>query len=152
MGTLHGQTKYLFGNNMKTAFRILIIPAALWALIAPGSYGLLFGVGGDWSAIIDLVIVLCCLVLAISLFIKVSSSVWCVCLLLLSTAVFVGLLHHFQDSGESGPLPFEWLNRYLTQGLPLLVLAIADRIWAKTRNAEPERPTDFLHAARSGNR
>jgi len=32
-----------------------------------------------------------------------------------------GFGYHFRDSGESGPLPYEWINDYFWSAIPLLV-------------------------------
>lgn len=114
---------------MKIAFRIAIVPAALWALFLPGAYGLLFTVATDWSAIVDFAIVISCIVLALSSFIRIPSIAWFICFFILSVALLSGVFFHFQDSGESGPLPFEWLNRYFIQGTPLLILSGTQRAW-----------------------
>ena len=119
-------------HRLKTALRLAIIPATFWALLAPASYGFLFATVGDWSALLDVAIVLCCIALALSSFVRIPSALWAVCVLTVLMAVLSGQFHHFQDSGASGPLPFEWLNSYPAQGLPLLVLAGAQKISQKT--------------------
>ena len=50
--------------------------------------------------------------------------VWAASLLILLTATSIGFFHYFRDFGESGPLPYEWLNGYYKFTLPLLALAL----------------------------
>ena len=49
---------------------------------------------------------------------------WAASLLILLTAISIGFFHYFRDVGESGPLPYEWLNGYYKFTLPLITLAV----------------------------
>ena len=121
----------LLGNNMVSLYRIIIMIAALWASYLPGFYGILFAYGMHWSAIVDFLIVTSCLILAVSTFARIPVVVWSICLTILAIATVSGLVFHFRDSGESGPLPFEWLNGYLKNGLPLPIFCTIYRILQK---------------------
>ena len=109
--------------TLKVLFTILLLPALLWAILAPGSYGVLFLVHGHWSALIDAMVVLVCAILVAPVFRRTPTGLWLGGACTLAVTGFLGFFHHFRDSGESGPLPFEWLNDYWTQALPLLVLS-----------------------------
>ncbi len=108
---------------MKLATRILIIPAFVWAALPPASYSL-FALFNHWSMIEDLLVVLSCLVLTIFPYKKFNIGAWVAAYAFLVIITATGLIHHFQDSGESGPLPFEWINSYYNHSAPLLVIAL----------------------------
>ena len=117
---------------MKTAFRIGISLAAAWALVAPGSYAIFFGAGAHWSAIIDLTVASACIVLWFASLRSIPTVPWAIGILVLLVAAFSGKVYTFRDSGESGPLPFEWLNRYLLQALPLIALSLLHRLYNRS--------------------
>jgi len=127
---------------MVQVFRIMIVIAALWALYLPGAYGILFAFVMHWSAAVDFMIVLCCLILTVSAFTKVTGAVLSMCLIILAVSSISGLFFHFKDSGESGPLPFEWLNDYLVHVLPLLILYVLFKIVRRRSIAQPARTSD----------
>jgi hypothetical protein len=49
-------------------------------------------------------------------------------MVVLLAASLVGLFVHFRDSGESGPLPYEWLNDYYFRSTPLMLISAANRL------------------------
>ena len=127
----------IVGNSMITAFRIFIVMAALWALYLPGAYGILFAFVTHWSALVDFTIVVCCLILTVAVFIKIPGAFWYMSFIILTTAAVSGFFYHFRDLGESGPLPFEWLNVYIEHVLPLLLLSVIFKIVRKRFSAQP---------------
>ncbi|MFU8894692.1 MAG: hypothetical protein ACNA8L_13810, partial [Luteolibacter sp.] len=62
--------------KMKTILRTLIVIAAIWAVLAPAMYGMLFGAFADWSSLIDFLIVLSCGVLVLAAFKNISLVLW----------------------------------------------------------------------------
>ena len=126
---------------MVNAAVILSLLAAIWAALPPAAYGLLFAAFRDGSAIVNLPTALLCPVLAVSSFDKKPTVTWFVSFAWLSTATLAGVVHHFQDSGESGPLPFEWINRYAWSSTPLLLISIVIRVyWWKRRPGDTATP------------
>ena len=121
---------------MKILFRALIVIAAIWAILVPASYGLLFGFIFHWSALVDFAIVGACGVLALSAFKDVSPVLWFIAFSIVSLSAASGFFYHFRDSGESGPLPFEWMNDYFLQAIPLLVVSVLVRVLATNKQAE----------------
>lgn len=119
---------YVRQKEMKTAVRVLVVLASIYALAPPLSYMVLFTFALHQSAVIDLVVALSCVLLAYSSFKKLPSALWFGSLLVVALSASIGSFHHFRDSGESGPLPYEWLNHYFTAAVPLIVLAIGSRI------------------------
>ena len=125
---------------MRLALRILIVFAAIWALLAPLSYGVIFGLFFDWSAIVDLSLAFACMILAYSECKNIRMTVRISAFLVVLGFLFADLLRNFRATGESGPLPFEWINGYFWQALPLLFLSaisiLTDRVrLARIRNA-----------------
>jgi len=116
---------------MKTAIRVLISVASIYALAPPLSYMLLFSLGLHQSAVIDLIIALSCVLLALSSFKRVPPGAWYFSMIVVLLSATIGFVYHFRDSGESAPLPYEWLNHYFTAAMPLVVLAIISRIYDK---------------------
>ena len=121
---------------MKILLRALIVIAAVWAILAPASYGLLFGVFFHWSALVDFAIVGACGVLALTAFKDVSLMLWLTAFSIVALCAASGFFYHFRDSGESGPLPFEWMNDYLFQAIPLLAVSVLVRVLATNKQAE----------------
>lgn len=123
-------------QEMRVLLRALIVIAAIWAILAPATYGLLFGFSFDWSALFDFVVVGSCAVLAFTAFKDISLILWLVAFIVVAVSGASGFFYHFQDSGESGPLPFEWLNNYFLQALPLLLIAAISRLFDPNKEAE----------------
>ena len=121
---------------MKTTLRTLIVIAAIWAILAPAMYGVLFGAFADWSALLDFLIVFSCGVLVLAAFKNISLGIWLAAFAVVAVSGVSGFFYHFQDSGESGPLPFEWLNSYFVQALPLLLIALLARFFDPNKEAE----------------
>ena len=121
---------------MKVGFKLLMIVVASWALLVPLSDSILFASVGHWSAFFGLLVAGSCIVAALPAFITVTRVVWITSLGLLTLAAVSGFVHHF-DAGDCDVLPFEWLNRYWIQAIPLLVLSIALRIYRVKMTAEP---------------
>jgi hypothetical protein len=121
---------------MKILLRALIVIAAVWAILAPASYGLLFGVFFDWSALVDFTIVGACGVLALNAYKDVSLMLWLTAFTIVTLSAVSGFFYHFRDSGESGPLPFEWMNVYFSQAMPLLAVSVLVRVLATDKQAE----------------
>jgi hypothetical protein len=103
--------------------KLLLIVACIWAVLAPMQYGLISAVCLHWSAIPDAVVVWSCVELTFQGFAGRRWKRWIAGVLVLAAASTIGLFHHFQDQGESAPLPFEWLNYYWLAGSPLLLLS-----------------------------
>jgi hypothetical protein len=110
--------------------------AAAWAILAPAMYGTLFGAFADWSALFDFLIVFSCGVLVVAAFKNISLGLWLAAFAVMALSGVSGFFYHFQDSGESGPLPFEWLNSYFVQALPLLLIAFLSRFFEPNKDAE----------------
>ena len=110
---------------MKLALRIVIVLAALFASLSPASYGTFFGA----NMLLCYLLVTACFVLACSEFrdfhflIRISS--W----FLVLAFSLAGFGYHFRDSGESGPLPYEWINDYFWAAIPLLVTTMISTIF-----------------------
>jgi len=120
---------------MKTILRTLIVIAAIWAVLAPAMYGVLSGAFADWSAIFDFLIVFSCGVLVLAAFKNISLGIWLAVFAVVAVFGVSGFFYHFQDSGQSGPLPFEWLNSYFVQALPLLLIALLARFFEPNKEA-----------------
>jgi hypothetical protein len=121
---------------MKIALRGTIVLASGWAILAPAMYGLLFAAVLHWSAFIDILVVISCIVLAVTAFRQVSQILWIVSFTFVGGVGIAGFFHHFRDSGESGPLPFEWINSYFLHAVPILAVATLTRIYITTINAQ----------------
>jgi hypothetical protein len=104
--------------------KIAITLAGMWAALRPASYGFLFIFSFDSSIIFDLLILLSCTILVWKAFRPTIRTVWVLSLVLLLLATGMGFFHHFPDYGESGPLPYEWLNGYYPFSLPLILLTL----------------------------
>jgi len=109
---------------MKIILQALLVIAAIWAILPAVAYGLLFASVAHWSSLIDLGLALSCITLSLSAFMRVATLAWLAALMIITGFSAIGQFYHFQDSGESGPLPFEWINGYLLHGLPLLTVSI----------------------------
>jgi len=116
---------------MRVLLKILTILACVWAVIPPSVYGFIFTVVADQSAVIDIFIVACCICLAVSSFKRVHLYIQSLSFLMVAIASIIGFFHYFQDSGASGPLPYEWLNSYYLHSLPLLIIFTATRLGKK---------------------
>lgn len=127
--------------------RIVLLPAIIWAARAPGTYGFYSIFFGHWSALIDIVVVLGCVILIVPAFKKIPWTLWLTGLLIVAVASSVGLFHHFRDSGESMPLPFEWLNEYWQGALPLLVLSLMSAIGFNRQTQANSNPLKAEQAA-----
>ena len=125
---------------MKRILRILIVIAAIWAILAPVMYGMLFGAFADWSVLVDFLIVFSCGVLVLATFKNISHVLWIAAFVLVALSGASGFFYHFQDSGESGPLPFEWLNSYFLQALPLLLISAIVRLFEANKEAQQAAP------------
>jgi len=123
---------------MKIVLRTLIVIAAIFAILAPAMYGFLFGAFADWSALIAFALVLSCAALVFAAFKNFSFMLWLAVFTIVTVFAVSGFFHRFRDSGESGPLPFEWLNSYFLQAFPLLVIAILTRVFVTNKKSEPD--------------
>ena len=118
---------------MVNAAVILSILAAIFAALSPAAYGLFFAACRDWSAIVSLTTACLCPALAVSSFKQKTGPAWFVSFAWITAVSLAGFVHHFQDSGESGPLPFEWVNRYARSAAPLVLLSVAIRMYLRKR-------------------
>jgi hypothetical protein len=109
---------------MNILLKLAIIVAGVLAALRPAVYGTLSIIFMDSSAIIDLLVLGSCIVLVWHTFRSAPLLVWVAALAVLIVAANIGFIHHFKDFGESGPLPFEWLNEYFMHALPLIILAL----------------------------
>jgi len=121
---------------MKIVLRTLIVIAAILAILAPAMYGFHFGAFADWSALVDFALVISCVALAFAAFRNLSVMLWLTAFTIVTVFAVSGFFHRFRDSGESGPLPFEWLNSYFLQAFPLLVVAILTRVFLTNKKSE----------------
>ncbi|HRQ89762.1 MAG TPA: hypothetical protein PLA50_13260 [Bacteroidia bacterium] len=122
---------------MSLAIGIAAIVFSGLSFLAPFLYGLLFGSTGDWSAIIDFAVAASVVGSASRVYVKLPNSLWIPSMMTFFAASMAGFFHHFRDSGESGPLPFEWLNQYYQFGLPSLILILLSV--ALARRQQPGR-------------
>jgi len=113
---------------MHITLKIVILLAGIWAALRPAVYGALSIFFVDSSAMIDLLVLGSCIIIVWDAFRSLSPVVWISSFAVLLIATNTGFFHHFRDSGESGPLPYEWLNGYYQYTLPLISLAILNRI------------------------
>ena len=103
------------------------ILAGMWAGLRPATYAFLFLFSLDSSIIFDLLVLLSCTILAWEAFRPTIRTAWVLSLVILLLATGMGFFHHFPDYGESGPLPYEWLNGYYTFSLPLIFVTLVAR-------------------------
>ena len=121
---------------MKIFIRTFIVIAGVCAILAPGSYGLLFGVFFHWSALVDFALVGACGVLTLIAFKEVPLMIWLTAFSIVTLSATSGFVYHFRDSGESGPFPFEWMNDYFFQAILLLAVSALARVLATSKQAE----------------
>lgn len=126
---------------MRIAIGILAAIFGIISFLAPLSYGLLFLISLDSSSFVSLTIAAAVLVSVISVFVNIPSSLSIISITAFSGASLIGLFVHFRDSGESGPLPYEWLNEYYEVGIPTLFLVILS-LAMKNRQTKKEAEQD----------
>ena len=114
--------------------KALLILFSILACLAPLSYGLLFSIIAPWGGLVDGIIVWGCIELALAGFNRLRLFRWITGTVVLVAASTIGMFHHFQDQGESGPLAFEWLNFYWVLGIPLVTLSILSVVFEHRRN------------------
>jgi hypothetical protein len=112
---------------MKLTLRILAVAAGVWACLSPFIW-LIFCNGWWGPRGIAVIIFTSSVGLVVDIFRRVPVMLWIMMLVMLLSAGSVGIFHHFQDSGESGPLPYEWLNSYYASALPLILVSLATRM------------------------
>ncbi len=133
---------------MKFCIGITAVIFAGLCFLGPFLYGVLFLFSGDWSAIIDFTIAAAVLGSVLKLYVKIPKTLWVVSMAVFAGASLIGFFVHFRDSGESGPLPFEWLNQYYHGGIPALFLiglsvALSNRDRTRAEQAEDTK-TDHV--------
>ena len=74
--------------------------------------------------IVDLLVLGSCIIIVWDSFRTMPRAIWVVSMIILVCSANVGFIYHFQDSGASGPLPFEWLNDYYKFTLPLIATSL----------------------------
>ena len=116
---------------MNIAIQIVTILAGVWAAMRPMIYGLIFMLAVDPSAIIDFIVVGGCIVLVWHTIRPLPFSLWIAALSTLLISTSVGFFYHFLDYGESGPLPFEWLNGYYELSMPLIIIVLLRLLFRK---------------------
>ena len=121
---------------MDKLLKMVALPAGVWAGFQPAMYGALFTVFTHYSALIDFLVLASCLVLTISIFKRIRSAVFFIALATLLFASVIDFFHHFQDSGTSGPLPYEWLNGFYLFGLPLVFISIFNYLQYSKNNEQ----------------
>lgn len=102
--------------------RIAAVILAGLCFLGPFFYGVLFLFCGHWSAFVDFTVAASVVVSVLNPYVNVPMTPWLVSMAIFTAASLIGFFIHFQDSGESGPLPFEWLNQYYQVGIPTLLL------------------------------
>ena len=135
---MHGNMwfNHLFGRaRMMIVLKILTLLSALWALLPPASYGVMFLLLLNWSVLLDFLVSASCVVLAISAFRRIQIGIWSLFLAIPGLIMAAGLLLDFRTAGESGPLPFEWIAGYAPHAIPVLLISIAVRMY-QNRQAE----------------
>jgi len=93
----------------------------------PAVYTFLFV--GDASSLVGLIVAGSCIILLIEVFKSVKLWLFVCAMATLFCASLMGICFQFRHSGESGPLPYEWLNKYYVNAIPLLVLSGGFRFW-----------------------
>ncbi|MDF1739637.1 MAG: hypothetical protein P1U86_10795 [Verrucomicrobiales bacterium] len=107
---------------MKIGIKIIASIFAGLSFLGPFLYGLLFLVSGDFSAIVDFLVAAAVVGSALKIYVNLPISIWISAMTVFFGASTIGFFVHFRNSGESGPLPFEWLNQYYQFGLPAIIL------------------------------
>ncbi len=123
---------------------ILVIAAAIWACLVPSSYSVLWFLCRAWVPFgVSAAVCVCSVILVIDEFRRIPIPLWVMMLVLLASAGSAGFFHHFRDSGESGPLSYEWLNGYHIYALPLVLVSLASRAhnWKMRHKEEKEMDT-----------
>jgi hypothetical protein len=80
-------------------------------------------IASDSSAIIDFLVLGSCIIIVWDAFKTLPRLVWAESLLIILAATSKEFIYYFRAFGESGPLPYEWLNGYHKFSLPLITLA-----------------------------
>ena len=112
---------------MNVTLRILAVGAGAWACLSPFVW-LLFCNGWLGPRGIAAIVVASSVGLVVDTFRRVPVVLWIIMLVVLLSAGSVGFFHHFRDSWESGPLPYEWLNSYFASALPLILVSLVSRV------------------------
>ena len=114
---------------------MLVTLACIWAIYIPVMYGLLFTFSLNSSALVDLTIFISCIALTATVFIKPKPAISLISSVIVLAFSIVGFFYHFQDSGTSGPLPYEWLNGYYLHTLPLLIIVTFNYLYQKNEKS-----------------
>ena len=123
---------------MKLTLRILVVGAGVWASLSPFIW-IIFCYGWWGPKGIATIVFVSAVGLVVDFFRRVPTLLWIIMIVVLSSAGSVGLFHHFRDSGESGPLPYEWLNGYYECALPLILISVAARICKYHKHEQTHR-------------
>jgi hypothetical protein len=121
---------------MYIILRILIVFAGIWAALSPASYGFLFILAADSSTVFDLLILGTCILLVLNEFKYCPNFIWFISIFILIITTSIEFFYLFRDVGESGPLPYEWLNGYYKFSLPLIILSMLSQYsrWKNRQN------------------
>ena len=122
---------------MTIILKIVILLTGIWAALSPASYGALFLSVLDSSAIIDFVVLGSCIIIVWDAFKTMPRLIWGTAFMVLLIATNIGFFYYFRDSGESGPLPYEWLNGYYKFTVPLITLSLMN-CFIKLRFSAPK--------------
>lgn len=109
---------------MTIILKIAILFAGIWAALRPATYGALFLSVFDSSAIIDFLVLGSCIIIVWDAFKTMPRLIWVTAFVFLLVATTIGFIQYFRDSGESGPLAYEWLNEYYKFTVPLITLSL----------------------------
>lgn len=112
---------------MNVTLRILALGAGVWACLSPFVW-LVFCNGWFGPRGVAAAVFASSVGLVVDTFRRVPALHWIIMLGVLLGAASVGFFHHFRYSGESGPLPYEWLNGYYASALPLILVSLATRL------------------------
>jgi len=107
--------------------KIAAVAAFIYASIAPATYALLSGVV-HLSAFVDVGVLVSCGIVFADVLERRPVWLYLSAMGVLLAASLVGRFVHFRDSGESGPLPYEWLNHYYLFSTPLVLVSAASRL------------------------
>jgi len=109
---------------MNIAMKIAILLTGIWAAMLPAAYGVIFIIFFHFSAFIDFLVLGSCIVLVWDSFRTLPRLIWTASFLVLLCATNIGFVHYFSDFESSGPLPYEWLNGYFKNSVPLITLVL----------------------------
>jgi hypothetical protein len=113
---------------------IVVFAACIYPSLSALSYGVIFVWLGHFASLFSVFIGLACILLFIDSIKLLPTKIYLSVFIIVLVTSSLGFFIHFQDSGESGPLPFEWLNNYWKISFPLLFASAIGRFLKKHTN------------------